>query len=1059
MTKTKMILAATLFVSLAAQAGTIVQWGAQGGDTGIVTSSGSGQNSTPSTYAPATLYNPASPNLGYNDVDSARCNKFGGAATKNQNNNFVNNAAGDYIQLLANMGAFGYYEGMLAWNGGAGASGQSAFLTSDEQLESFHVEFKQRSSDNNPVVSFLLETTAGWYISDQTATNSSSTYTVFDKDIADLTWTGYGQFGVTAGAGTAPDTADIVSVGLYLEDTNGGGNFSGGYIRNFEVTATSTIVQTDATYTDVSGAAAVTSSSDLANQGQATFTNSTVTANRGGETPEESFNDGVTAEDFANMTWFLDGDGNFPATVTLNLDVTTNTDGYDISEINSIAGWGSGTQAHQVMTVAYSVTGDAGFTSLGTFTNIAAGAGEYSRITLTDVSAGYLATGVDALQFTYTDPAGTDRLVLQEIDVIGNPAFTVSNTTYTDVSGAAAVTSSSDLANQGEATFSSSSVTANQGGETPEESFNDGVTAEDFANMTWFHNGNGYLPGSVTLNLDVTTNTNGYEISEINSIAGWGSADQADQVMTVEYSVIGDAGFTSLGTFTNTDAGAGEYSRINLNAAGYLATGVDALRFTYAATGLNLVLQEIDVIGVAVAVPVELELSSMFSDDMILQREKTVPVWGTSTAGADITVEFAGQTKTTTAAGDGTWQVDLDSMTASAVSRTLTVTAELAGFGTTEVSFTNVLVGEVWLCSGQSNMALTGAQTLHQAEIEATPTDANLRLFKIPQEGPATPLERLDTVWTESTTGSSGTARSFSAVAYYFGLKLKTELGVPVGLIQSAKGGTIVEKWLPAGTSYNGGSAGIHYNGMIDAIIPFAMRGVTWYQGESNLMGDGNDGQPLTYVAKKKALIDGWRSLWGEGLPFFYVQIAPYDYTGDDDGVLPFFWEAQSAVLGEVANAGMAVITDAVHDSNGDTDLTELHPRNKQIPGERLALLALDNTYGQSIVSTGPTFQSLETVGNTLEVTFDSAVGLTTSDSLAPDWFELEVSEGVYTPATAVVSGNKVILSAVGVTAPTTMRFAWSELAQPNLRNGAGLVAAAFREETTAPTGTVFRFR
>lgn len=224
-------------MAAASQASTIVNWGASGGDTGMVTSSGSGQNATPSTYNPATLYNPLAPALGYNGP------AFGGAATKNQNNNFVHNAAGDYMQLLANMGTTGtdaerFYESMLAWNGGAGGSGQSAFLTSDDQLESFHVEFKGRGTANNPTVSVLLETTAGWYQSTQTAQASGKTDTVFDANIASLTWTGYSRFGVTAGAGTAPDTTDIVSVGFYLSDTNDGSNgFSGGFVRNFEVTA------------------------------------------------------------------------------------------------------------------------------------------------------------------------------------------------------------------------------------------------------------------------------------------------------------------------------------------------------------------------------------------------------------------------------------------------------------------------------------------------------------------------------------------------------------------------------------------------------------------------------------------------------------------------------------------------------------------------------------------------------------------------------------------------------------------------------------------------------
>ena len=236
-----LLLALIAVATSAAHAATIVQWGAQGGDTGVVTSTGSGPV-TPSTYTASTLYNPSG-TLGYNDTDPARTNKFSGAATKNQNNNFVENANGDYIQLLANMGtdpdpATRFYEGMLAWDGGAGGSGQSAFLTNDGQLESFHVEFVRRGTANTPTVSFLLETTAGWYISDQSATNSSSTYTVFDANIASLTWTGFSQFGVSAGVG-APDTTDFVSVGFYLSDTNDTTNtFSGGYIRNFEVTAT-----------------------------------------------------------------------------------------------------------------------------------------------------------------------------------------------------------------------------------------------------------------------------------------------------------------------------------------------------------------------------------------------------------------------------------------------------------------------------------------------------------------------------------------------------------------------------------------------------------------------------------------------------------------------------------------------------------------------------------------------------------------------------------------------------------------------------------------------------
>ena len=183
------------------------------------------------------------------------------------------------------------------------------------------------------------------------------------------------------------------------------------------------IVQSNETYTDISGVAAAASAIDLVNQGQATLSSSSVTASRRPENPEQSYNDGIAALDFANMTWFLDRDGHFPATVTLNLDVSTNTEGYNISEVNSLAGWSSGAQAHQVMTVEYSVVGSPDWIQLGdaAFIHEAAGSGEFSRIQLSAESAGFLAVGVDALKLTYAKPAATARMVLQEIDVFGVP--------------------------------------------------------------------------------------------------------------------------------------------------------------------------------------------------------------------------------------------------------------------------------------------------------------------------------------------------------------------------------------------------------------------------------------------------------------------------------------------------------------------------------------------------------------------------------------------------------------------------------------------------------------
>jgi len=234
-------IAALASFAMTAQADTLVQFGAQGdGNSDFVTANDSGPV-TPSVFNAATLYNPADNASGYNDADPLRTNKFAGAVTENQNNNFVQNAGGDYVQLLANRTGVGetpFYEAMLAWNGGAGGSGQSAFLTSETDLDVFHVEFRGRDANTNPTVSFLLETSAGWYQSVETVTATGSTWTAFDANVSGLTWTGFNQFGVTDGILTeAADLADFVSVGFYLSDTKTGGNFSGGMLRNFEVTA------------------------------------------------------------------------------------------------------------------------------------------------------------------------------------------------------------------------------------------------------------------------------------------------------------------------------------------------------------------------------------------------------------------------------------------------------------------------------------------------------------------------------------------------------------------------------------------------------------------------------------------------------------------------------------------------------------------------------------------------------------------------------------------------------------------------------------------------------
>jgi sialate O-acetylesterase len=193
-------------------------------------------------------------------------------------------------------------------------------------------------------------------------------------------------------------------------------------------------------------------------------------------------------------------------------------------------------------------------------------------------------------------------------------------------------------------------------------------------------------------------------------------------------------------------------------------------------------------------------------------------------------------------------------------------------------------------------------------------------------------------------------------------------------------------------------------------------------------------------VDKTRALLAGWHELWGYDFPFYFVQIAPYQYGSEPDTRLPEFWEAQAEIVKTIPKTGMAVVTDC-------TLLNDIHPTNKEAPGTRLALLAEANTYGMDVVSTGPVFQSLEKKGDKLTVKFDSAKGLTTRDGKAPDWFEIAGADGIFKSATAKIKGDRVILSSPDIAEPTAMRFGWGKLAAPNLMNAAGLPCGAFRAQ------------
>ena len=465
-------------------------------------------------------------------------------------------------------------------------------------------------------------------------------------------------------------------------------------------------------------------------------------------------------------------------------------------------------------------------------------------------------------------------------------------------------------------------------------------------------------------------------------------------------------------------------------------------------------------LALAAVIRADISLPRVLGDNMVLQCGVSVPVWGRAAPGEKIVVRFAGQQKSVQAGVDGRWEVALDPMTASAMPREMMVASANV------IRLKNILVGEVWLCAGQSNMeyaagvpkawappaAETDPELAQELKAAAFPS---LRLFRV--EKKREPPEVVSSGWQEA----AGEARNeFSAVGYYFARYLLRKLDVPVGMIQAAWGGSRIEEWTPAesyaklAAVFSGEAAssfekdpvwiGRNYEAMVRPLAPFALGGVIWYQGESNVIAY-NDG--LRYADKLAVLIGAWRGAWGRSeLPFYSVQIAPFLYTQRKDPLphsaeeLPRLWEAQAAVL-RIPHTGMVPTTDLVD------DVGNIHPAHKREVGDRLAALALAETYGRrGLVWAGPAFGGLEIRGAEVVVRFSN-----TGDSLASrdgkplTGFEIAGADGVFAPAEAVIRGNTVVVSNPKVAAPVAVRLGWSETAQPNLVNRAGLPAYPFR--------------
>lgn len=486
------------------------------------------------------------------------------------------------------------------------------------------------------------------------------------------------------------------------------------------------------------------------------------------------------------------------------------------------------------------------------------------------------------------------------------------------------------------------------------------------------------------------------------------------------------------------------------------------------------------------AAQANVRLPAVIGNNMVLQKDVPLPIWGWADAGEDVSVTFGANTVTAKADGAGKWKVTLPAVATAGGPHEMTVK------GKNEIKISNILVGEVWAGSGQSNMQWSVNSTMNAQEEIANAKFPKIRLFMIPLVPAGTPAENVVAQWVECSPQTVGPS---SAVLYFFGREIHQKLDVPVGLITTAWGGTRIQPWIPpqgytaipeladekaqmlaALDGYGQALAGTNdaikayakalnaakpgeplpkppvppghplntnyhwtglYNGMIHPIVPFGIRGFLWYQGESN------NGQGMHYYQLKRGLIEGWRQVWNQegnrDFPFLFAQLAPFNYGGDPTR-LPGIWEAQTATLG-VKNTGMAVLTDI-------TTLNDIHPPNKQEVGRRLALWALAKTYGKpDLVYSGPLFKSIKADGDKIVVSFDHAAGLKSRDGKDLSWWSIAGDDKKFVKATAKIEGDTVIVSAEGVAKPVAVRFGWHQLAEPNLANGAGLPASPFRSD------------
>ncbi|MGC6566907.1 MAG: sialate O-acetylesterase, partial [Akkermansiaceae bacterium] len=427
----------------------------------------------------------------------------------------------------------------------------------------------------------------------------------------------------------------------------------------------------------------------------------------------------------------------------------------------------------------------------------------------------------------------------------------------------------------------------------------------------------------------------------------------------------------------------------------------------------------------------DVSLPAIFGNGMVVQRDAPIRVWGTADPNEAVSITFNRMKASGTANAEGNWLLEIPAQKADGKSHQLEVK------GKNTITLTDVLIGDLWIGSGQSNMEWSLTQSGRKDEFIKAANHPNIRLFHIPKVRKPAPQTDVNASWKTCT---SENIPRFSAVLYHFGKTIQEKVDVPLGLINSSWGGSPIEPW-----TITSKSSGDIYNAMIAPITNLSIKGVIWYQGETNVIQKNG----LGYTGKMKDLIDGWRGVFrNESMPFYFVQLAPWGNPRYADGQLPAVWEAQVATL-KIPNTGMAVTTDIVH------NIGDIHPKNKHDVGDRLARWALVKDYGvKDLPYSGPLYKSMKVEGDKIRISFAHGKGLKSRDGKDLNEFKISGADGNFVEAQAKIDGDSVLVSAEGVKAPAHVQFGWHRSANPNLMNNAGLPASPFQTNNwTGGTG------